>query len=82
MQIKSWHLLHTIHFKRKKLSNNSSWDFEYVLHTSDTYFANQMAMWSISLKATEIKIRQNFYFKRTFRYPELLRVRFVSNAHF
>ena len=27
----------TVHFKRKKLSNNSSWDFEYVLHTSDTY---------------------------------------------
>ena len=27
----------TVHLKMKKLSTKSSWDFECVLHTSDTY---------------------------------------------
>ena len=27
----------TVHFKMKKLSNNSTWDFECVLPTSYTY---------------------------------------------
>ena len=33
-----WKILSTVHFKRKKLSNKSSWDFEYYLHTRDTHW--------------------------------------------
>ena len=35
--VQAMQLQNTVHFEMKKLSNNSSWDFEYVLHTSDTY---------------------------------------------
>ena len=31
------YVVYTVHFEMKKLSTKSSWEFECVLHTSDTY---------------------------------------------
>ena len=71
----------TPHFKWKKLSNNSSWDFEYVLDTVDDYWVGpdknfcpestptRWRCYHFSKKWSKSKFDATLSIRKTFRYP-------------